>query len=155
MIHVLVRVHQAGCLLRIERREVNPSPTAFDLSREPHPSRSTFASPLNKGLIQSLSDAACRACQHGLRPAESPLYVIEGASAATDVDLISYQRSIPDARMRRGVRFPAIPGCWCPAGLSGCQILRDQERFASAIGLLFPPFSPTGGRGSPLRCSRS
>jgi len=36
-----------------------------------------------------------------------PLSVLESASAATDLDLISYLRSIPDARMRRGVRFPA------------------------------------------------
>jgi hypothetical protein len=33
--------------------------------------------------------------------------VLESASAAIDLDLISYLRSIPDARMRRGVRFPA------------------------------------------------
>jgi hypothetical protein len=54
------------------------------------------------------------------------------ASAATGLDLISYLRSIPDARMRRGVRFPAwylllvaVLGI-----LSGCQSLRDLERFA-------------------------
>jgi len=58
--------------------------------------------------------------------------VIESASAVTDLDLISYLRSIPDARMRRGVRFPAwyllllaVLGI-----LSGCQSLRDLERFA-------------------------
>jgi hypothetical protein len=58
--------------------------------------------------------------------------VLESASAATDLDLISYLRSIPDARMRRGVRFPswylllvAVLGI-----LSGCQSLRDLERFA-------------------------
>jgi len=33
--------------------------------------------------------------------------VLDSASAATDLDLISYLRSIPDARMWRGVRFPA------------------------------------------------
>ena len=56
----------------------------------------------------------------------------ESASAVTDLDLISYLRSIPDARMRRGVRFPtwyllllAVLGI-----LSGCQSLRDLERFA-------------------------
>ena len=56
----------------------------------------------------------------------------ETAAAATDLDLISYLRSIPDARMRRGVRFPAwylllvaVLGI-----LSGCQSLRDLERFA-------------------------
>jgi hypothetical protein len=75
---------------------------------------------------------SCRGCQHGLRSAESPLLVLESASAATDLDLISYLRSNPDARMRRGVRFPAwylllvaVLGI-----LSGCQSLRDLERFA-------------------------
>jgi len=58
--------------------------------------------------------------------------VLESASAATDLDLISYLRSIPDARMRRGVRFPA----WylllvAMLGiLSGCQSLRGLERLA-------------------------
>jgi hypothetical protein len=33
--------------------------------------------------------------------------VLVSASAATDLDLISYLRSIPDARMRRSVRLPA------------------------------------------------
>ena len=58
--------------------------------------------------------------------------MLESAYAATDLDLISYLRSIPDARMRRGVRFPAwylllvaVLGI-----LSGCQSLRDLERFA-------------------------
>jgi hypothetical protein len=58
--------------------------------------------------------------------------VPESSVAATDLDLISYLRSIPDARMRRGVRFPAwylllvaVLGI-----LSGCQSLRDLERFA-------------------------
>ena len=56
----------------------------------------------------------------------------ESSSAATDLDLISYLKAIPDARMRRGVRFPAwylllvaVLGI-----LSGCQSLRDLERFA-------------------------
>jgi len=60
------------------------------------------------------------------------LLVLESASAATDLDLITYLKSIPDARMRRGVRFPAwylllvaVLGI-----LSGCQSLRDLERFA-------------------------
>ena len=58
--------------------------------------------------------------------------MLQSASTATDLDLISYLRSIPDARMRRGVRFPAwylllvaVLGI-----LSGCQSLRDLERFA-------------------------
>ena len=56
----------------------------------------------------------------------------EIASTATDLDLISYLKAIPDARMRRGVRFPAwylllvaVLGI-----LSRCQSLRDLERFA-------------------------
>jgi hypothetical protein len=58
--------------------------------------------------------------------------VPESASAATDLDLISFLRAIPDARMRRGVRIPAwylllvaVLGI-----LSGSQSLRDLERFA-------------------------
>ena len=58
--------------------------------------------------------------------------MLDSASAATDLDLISYLRSIPDARLRRGVRIPAwylllvaVLGV-----LSGCQSLRDLERFA-------------------------
>ena len=56
----------------------------------------------------------------------------ESSAAATDLDLISYLKAIPDARMRRGVRFPAwylllvvVLGI-----LSGYQSLRDLERFA-------------------------
>jgi hypothetical protein len=33
--------------------------------------------------------------------------VLESVSAATNLDLISYLKAIPDARMRRGVRIPA------------------------------------------------
>jgi hypothetical protein len=58
--------------------------------------------------------------------------VLESASAANDLDLISYLRSIPDVRMRRWVRFPAwylllvaVLGI-----LINCQNLRDLERFA-------------------------
>jgi hypothetical protein len=58
--------------------------------------------------------------------------VPETASAATDLDLISYLQAIPDARMRRGVSIPAwylllvaVFGI-----LSGCQSLRNLERFA-------------------------
>ena len=56
----------------------------------------------------------------------------ESHSAATDLDLISYLKAIPDVRMRRGVRIPAwylllvaVLGI-----MSGCQSLRDLERFA-------------------------
>jgi len=58
--------------------------------------------------------------------------VLEIVSAATDLDLISYFKAIPDARMRRGVRIPAwylllvaVLGI-----LSRCQSLRDLDRFA-------------------------
>ena len=58
--------------------------------------------------------------------------MLESVSTATDLDLITYLRSLPDARMRRGIRFPAwylllvaVLGI-----LSGCQSLRDLERFA-------------------------
>ncbi len=58
--------------------------------------------------------------------------MLESASAANDHDLFSYLRSIPDTRMRRGVRFPAwylllvaVLGI-----LSSCQSLRDLKRFA-------------------------
>jgi hypothetical protein len=58
--------------------------------------------------------------------------VSETVSAATDLDLISFLQAIPDARMRCGVRIPAwylllvaVLGM-----LSGCQSLRNLERFA-------------------------
>ena len=58
--------------------------------------------------------------------------MLQSRSTATDLDLISYLRAIPDARMLLGVRFPAwylllvaVLGI-----LSGCQSLRDLERFA-------------------------
>ena len=64
----------------------------------------------------------------------------EIALPATDLNLISFLKAIPDARMRRGIRIPAwylllvaVLGI-----LSGCQSLRDLERFAirhhSALG---------------------
>jgi hypothetical protein len=58
--------------------------------------------------------------------------VLESASGVTDLDLISYLRSILDAQMRRGVRFPAwyLQLVAVLGILSGCQILRDLERFA-------------------------
>jgi hypothetical protein len=33
--------------------------------------------------------------------------VLKSVSAATDLDLISYLKAIPDTRMRRGIRIPA------------------------------------------------
>ena len=58
--------------------------------------------------------------------------MLQSVSAATDLDLISYLKAIPDARMRRGVRIPAwylllvaVLGI-----LSKCESLRDLERFA-------------------------
>ena len=56
----------------------------------------------------------------------------QSVSAATDLDLISFLKAIPDARMLRGVRIPAwylllvaVLGI-----LSKCESLRDLERFA-------------------------
>jgi hypothetical protein len=56
----------------------------------------------------------------------------QSGPVATDLDLISYLKAIPDARMRRGVRIPAwylllvaVLGI-----LSKCEGLRDLERFA-------------------------
>ncbi len=58
--------------------------------------------------------------------------MLQSVAAATDLDLISYLKAIPDARMRRGVRIPAwylllvaVLGI-----LSKCESLRDLERFA-------------------------
>ena len=71
----------------------------------------------------------------------------ESVSAATDLDLISYLKAIPDTRMRRGVRIPAwflllvaVLGI-----LSRCQSLRDLERFSirhhSGTSLLLCPYT--------------
>jgi hypothetical protein len=56
----------------------------------------------------------------------------QSVSAATDLDLISYLKTIPDARMRPGVRIAAwylllvaVLGI-----LSRCQSLRDLECFS-------------------------
>ena len=56
----------------------------------------------------------------------------QSVSAATDLDLISFLKTIPDTRMRRGIRIPAwylllvaVLGI-----LSKCESLRDLERFA-------------------------
>lgn len=56
----------------------------------------------------------------------------QSVSAATDLDLISFLKAIPDTRMRRGIRIPAwylllvaVLGI-----LSKCESLRDLERFA-------------------------
>ncbi len=58
--------------------------------------------------------------------------MLDSATAVTGLDLISYVRSISDARIRRGVQFPAwylllvaVLGI-----LSGCQSFRDLERLA-------------------------
>jgi hypothetical protein len=58
--------------------------------------------------------------------------VLESVSAATDLDLVSYLRSIPDTQMRRGVRLPTWYLLLVAALgiLSGCQSLRNLERFA-------------------------
>ena len=56
----------------------------------------------------------------------------EIALPATDLDLISFLKAIPDARMRSGICIPAwylllvaVLGI-----LSRCQNMRDLERFA-------------------------
>ncbi len=58
--------------------------------------------------------------------------MLDNSATTTDLDLISFLRAIPDARLRRGVRIPAwylllvaVLGI-----LSRCQSLRDLERFA-------------------------
>jgi len=60
------------------------------------------------------------------------LPVLKSLSVATDLDLISYLKAIPDARMRRGVRIPAwyllLVAVLCIK--NGCQSLRDLERLA-------------------------
>ena len=75
----------------------------------------------------------------------------QAVSAVTNLDLISYIKAIPDARMWRGVRIPA----WylllmaVLRILSKCESLRDLERFsrrhhgvltkALGLGLRHPP----------------
>ena len=56
----------------------------------------------------------------------------ESLSAATDLDLISYLKAIPDARMRRGVRIPALYLMLEAVldFLSPGQSMWDLERFA-------------------------
>ena len=56
----------------------------------------------------------------------------QSVSDASDLDLISFLKAIPDSRMRRGSRMPAwylllvaVLGI-----LSKCESLRDLERFA-------------------------
>jgi len=65
--------------------------------------------------------------------------VPETGSAATDLDLISFFKAIPDVRMRRGIRIPAwylllvaVLGI-----LSGCESLRDLERYSIGEGFAF------------------
>jgi len=57
----------------------------------------------------------------------------------TDLDLISFLKAIPDSRMRRGIRIPAwylllvaVLGI-----LSGCESLRDLERYSFGKGFAF------------------
>ena len=58
--------------------------------------------------------------------------MLQSVDAATDLDLISYLKAIPDIRIRRGVRIPAwylllvgMLRIW-----SKCESLRDHEHFA-------------------------
>ncbi len=58
--------------------------------------------------------------------------MLESVYAATDLDLISYLKAIPDARLRRGVRIPAwylVPVAVLGI-LSRCQSLRDLKRYS-------------------------
>ncbi|MEB3318195.1 MAG: transposase family protein [Cyanobacteriota bacterium] len=56
----------------------------------------------------------------------------EIALPASDLDLISLIKAIPDTRMRRGIRIPAWSQLLVAALriLSRCQGLRELERFA-------------------------
>lgn len=61
-----------------------------------------------------------------------PSTMLDAATAANDLDLISFLKAIPDTRMRRGIQMPAwnmlqvaVLGI-----LSKCESLRDPERFA-------------------------
>ena len=63
----------------------------------------------------------------------------ETALPATDLDLISFLKAIPDARMRRGIRIPAwylllvaVLGI-----LIRCQSLRDLERYSFGEGFAY------------------
>ena len=58
--------------------------------------------------------------------------MLESVSAATDLDLMSYLKAIPDARRRRGVHIPAwyLLQVAVFGVLSRCQSLWDLERFA-------------------------
>ena len=60
------------------------------------------------------------------------LPVLESVSAANDLDLISYLKAIPEARIRWGVRIPALYLLLVAVlgNLSRCKSLRDLERFA-------------------------
>lgn len=82
----------------------------------------------SKCVTVALAWAACVGFSRWYRA----VLVLEIASAATDLDLISFLKTIPDARMLRGVRIPAwylllvaVLGI-----LSGCESLRDLEQFA-------------------------
>jgi len=88
--------------------------------------------------------------------------VPESAVPATDLDLISFLKSIPYVRMRRGIRIQAwylllvaVLGI-----LSRCQSLRDLERFAirhhsvlgEALGInsgVRPPILPSATSSAP------
>ena len=43
----------------------------------------------------------------GFEGSGHPSFVLEAPTAATDLDLISFLKAIPDTRMRRGIRIPA------------------------------------------------
>ncbi len=67
-----------------------------------------------------------------MRSAESRPSLFKIALPATDLDLISLIKAIPDAQMRQGIRMPGWYLLLVAALgiLSRCQRLRDLERFA-------------------------
>ena len=58
--------------------------------------------------------------------------MLDTATAATDLDLISFLKAIPDTRMRRRIQIPAwyLQLVAVLGILSKCESLRDLERFA-------------------------
>jgi hypothetical protein len=61
--------------------------------------------------------------------------VPETVSVATDLDLISLLRAIPDPGMRRGVHISYGNCCWVAmlGILDSCQSMRDLEQLQSTV----------------------
>ena len=88
--------------------------------------------PTDPVQIQSVTRALALAASIGFAERTCSFSVPETGSAATDLDLISFLKAIPDVRMRRGIRIPAwyLLRVAVLGILSGCESLRDLERFA-------------------------